>query len=99
MDRTLSDMVREARLEKGYSQEHLGELIGYSQRMISEIENKPDRYPRDRTMRLLADALAADPSQARAILLHTGARVRLQTRGVVRIIWPPEIAALLPAAV
>lgn len=47
-------------------------------------------------------ALAVDPSQARRVLLHTGARVRrcgqgpLSTSaGPVRIVWPDQIAAFL----
>ncbi len=46
----------------------------------------------------LAVILSADPSYCRRVLLETGARVQLRSRGVVRIVWPEHLAPFVADA-
>ena len=50
----LSVLLREARLEKGYSEEDLGELLGLSHAAISNYENEK-LIPSDKQLRRLAE--------------------------------------------
>jgi transcriptional regulator with XRE-family HTH domain len=58
---TLGATVRKLRRDHGWSQEHLAELIGASQRWISNLEADGVRMPRIQRLRKLAEALGVDP--------------------------------------
>ena len=54
---TLGDVVREARLAAGLSQETLAEMIGRSQGWLTKVERGEIPTPRDESLRRLAAVL------------------------------------------
>jgi transcriptional regulator with XRE-family HTH domain len=56
-DATIGQMVRAARLEKGWSQEKLAEEVEMSQRWVSTLENDGVAIPRPNTLRALSAKL------------------------------------------
>lgn len=71
--KTVGQLIRERRLEKGWSQTELGQRVGRSQRYVSGLETGARRATRDAALAPLADALDIpyDELLVAAGLVHT----------------------------
>ncbi len=66
-EKTLADIVRNARLHKGYSQDNLAKLCGISKKTLSYIEKGNGIKPRIVTLKILSDYLELDIHKLREI--------------------------------
>ncbi len=68
-ERSVRQLLREARWQSGLTQEELAGRAGLSVRTISDIERGRVACPRAATLRLLADALAMNEAQTKEFFL------------------------------